>query len=134
MQAAAEETLLLKTRELCQTLVDQPEFQRIRQQMESFLSNDDAKAQYQLVVEKGDYLQHKQQMGVPLDGGEIAEFEKNREVLLSNPVAREFIDAQERMQQLQDSVVKYVTKTFELGRVPTSDDFSGGCGSGCGCH
>ena len=133
MQAAAEDTLLLKTRELCQTLVEQPEFQLIRQRVESFMADEGAKAQYQIVVEKGDYLQHKQQMGMPLDGGEIAEFEKNREVLLSNPVAREFIDAQEQMQKMQESVVRYVSKTFELGRVPGSDDFSS-CGSGCGCH
>jgi cell fate (sporulation/competence/biofilm development) regulator YlbF (YheA/YmcA/DUF963 family) len=134
MQAAVEDTLHLKTVELCQTLVDQPEFQLIRQRVESFMSDEAAKSQYQLVAEKGDYLQHKQQMGLPLDGGEVAEFEKNREELLANPVAREFIAAQDRMQQLQESVVKYVVKTFELGRVPTSDDFSGSCGSGCGCH
>ena len=31
--------------------------------------------------------------------------------------------------------MQFVSKTFELGRVPTLEDFSSGeCGSGCGCH
>ncbi len=135
MQATAEETVFIrKTRELCQTLLDQPEFQSIRARIETFMANDGAKSQYQMVMEQGDSLQHKQQMGAPLDGGEIAEFEKNRDSLLANPVAREFIDAQQQMHKMQESVMQYVAKTFELGRVPTNDDFSSGhCGPTCGC-
>ncbi len=40
------------------------------------------------------------------------------------------------MQKLQQSVSQYVSKTFELGRVPEESDLesSGSCGSGCGCH
>lgn len=135
MQATAEETVFIrKTRELCQTLLDQPEFQSIRARIETFMANDGAKSQYQMVMEQGDSLQHKQQMGAPLDGGEIAEFEKNRDSLLANPVAREFIDAQQQMHKMQESVMQYVAKTFELGRVPTNDDFpAGNCGPTCGC-
>lgn len=135
MQATAEETVVVvKTRELCQSLVDQPEFQLIRQRIDVFLSDEGAKAQYQLVMERGDSLQHKQQMGMPLDNAEIAEFEKTRDELLANAVAKDFLDAQQRMHQMQESVMQYVTKTFELGRVPTSEDFSSGeCGPTCGC-
>jgi len=134
MQATIEDTIVMrKTRELCQTIVDQPEFQSIRERVECFLANDAAKSQYQVVMEKGDALQHKQQTGMPLSGEEIAEFEKNREQLLGNDVAREFLAAQQEMHKLQESVMQYVGKTFELGRVPTEEDLSGGCGSGCGC-
>ena len=36
--------------------------------------------------------------------------------------------------KIQESVMSYVTKTFELGRVPAAEDFdSGSCGTGCGC-
>lgn len=133
MQATVEETIVIqKTRELCQLLVDQPEFQHIRRRIEIFMTDDDAKTQYQTVMEQGDSLQHKQQMGMSLDGTEIAAFEKSRDLLLANPVAREFIDAQERMHQMQESVMRYVAKTFELGRVPAAEDFST-CGSGCNC-
>lgn len=90
---------------------------------------------YQRVVEKGDALQQKQQFGMPMDHAEITEFEQNREQLLSNPVAREFLEAQQEMHKIQESVMQYVGKTFELGRVPTVEDFpSEGCGPSCGCH
>ena len=135
MQATIEETeIILKTKDLCQTLVDQPEFQRIRQSIDAFMADEQAKSQYQLVMEKGDLLQHKQQSGQPLDNAEISEFEANREILLNNLLAREFLEAQQQMHKIQESVMQYVGKTFELGRVPTTDDFSsGGCGPSCGC-
>ena len=134
--AEAKETLVLqKTRELCQTIVEQSEFQDIRRRIDTFMANDEAKSQYQSVVEKGELLQHKQQMGVPLSEDEIQEFEKQREILVNNPVARGFLDAQQEMQKVQESVGQYVAKTFELGRTPTDEDFSSGCcGSSCGCH
>ena len=135
MQTTADETVIIaKTRELCQTIIDQPDFQSIRQRLDTFLGNEEAKSQYQLVVEKGDALQQKQQFGLPLDGQEITEFERSRESLLKNPVAQDFLDAQQQMHEIRESVMQFVTKTFELGRVPTVEDFSsGGCGPSCGC-
>ena len=135
MQTTTDETVIIaKTRELCQTILDQPEFQTIRRRVDTFLGNEEAKNQYHLVVEKGDALQQKQQFGMPLDGEEINEFERNRENLLKNPVAQDFLEAQQEIHQIRESVMQFVTKTFELGRVPTLDDFSsGGCGPSCGC-
>jgi len=130
-----EDAILQKTRELCQTIVDQPEFQALRSQVDAFLASEESKQQYQLVMEKGEALQQKQQMGMPLSNDEIAEFEKHRESLISNPIARAFLDAQQEMHKVQESVGQYVAKTFELGRMPSPDDFSSGsCGPSCGCH
>jgi cell fate (sporulation/competence/biofilm development) regulator YlbF (YheA/YmcA/DUF963 family) len=135
MQATIEATpLLQRTRDLCQAILDQPEYRQIRQRIDAFMADEAAKNQYQLVMEKGDALQQKQQFGLPLDGGEIAEFEKNRELLLNNAVATEFLAAQQQMHKIQESVMQYVGKTFELGRVPEAEDFPAeGCGPGCGC-
>jgi cell fate (sporulation/competence/biofilm development) regulator YlbF (YheA/YmcA/DUF963 family) len=136
MQATIEETIVIqKTKDLCQTIIEQPEFIEIRERIDAFMGDDAAKNQYQALMEKGDALQQKQQMGMPLDNAEIAEFEKNRDSLLTNPVAANFLTAQQQMHKIQESVMQYVSKTFELGRVPTLEDFpSEGCGSGCGCH
>ena len=137
MQATTtEDTVLLqKTRDLCQSILEQPDFRQIRERLDAFMSDEAAKNQYQLVMEKGYALQQKQQFGMPLDNNEIVDFEKNRELLLANPIGRNFIEAQQQMQKIQESVMQYVSKTFELGRIPTPDDFSSeGCGSGCGCH
>ena len=88
-----------KTRELCQTIVDQPEFQDIRKRIDTFMADEAAKTQYQSVMEKGEMLQHKQQMGLPMSAEEIKDFENNRDALVNNPVARDFIDAQQAMQK-----------------------------------
>ena len=131
----ADPAIIQKTKELCETIVAQPEFQSIRSRIDAFMADDKAKMQYQNVMEKGEMLQQKQQMGAPLSPEEISEFEKNRDALVSNPVARDFLDAQQAMHKVQESVGQYVAKTFELGRAPSDQDFdSGSCGSGCGCH
>jgi cell fate (sporulation/competence/biofilm development) regulator YlbF (YheA/YmcA/DUF963 family) len=136
MQATTEETIVLqKTRDLCQSIVDQPEFQLIIQHMEAFRADEAAQGQFQVVVAKNDELQQKQSAGVPIGDQEIADFEQQREALMNNPVARNFLDAQQQMHKTQESVMQFVSKTYELGRVPTMEDFSSGsCGSGCGCH
>ena len=131
----ADTEIAQKTRELCQAIVDQPEFESIRKRIDAFMADETAKLQYQTVMENGEMLQQKQQMGQPLTPDEIGDFDKNRETLVNNPVARGFMDAQQAMQKVQDTVGQYVAKTFELGRAPREEDFeSGSCGSGCGCH
>ena len=134
MQTATDNAVLEKTRELCQTILSQPEFKDVRQNVETFLNNDSAKTQYEQLAEKGEYLHHKQHQGVPLSPEEVDDYEKLRTAFLANPIARSFLDAQEKMQEVQQTVGKYVSKTLELGRVPSDEDLdSGGCGSGCGC-
>lgn len=97
-----------------------------------------AQQQYQNLSEKGRSLHEKQHQGVQLDAAEIADFDSQREALFRNPVAKGFIDAQEEMHELQQGVHQYVSKTFELGRVPSESDLQenedGSCGHGCGCH
>ena|SRR5438105_7940737 len=135
METLIEDPIVQKTRELCQAIMDQPEFQKIRQRIDTFLADEPSKTLYQLVSEKGEYLQHKQERGAPVTSTEIADFERDRETLINNPVARDFLTAQEEMQKVQEAVQQYVTKTFELGHVPAPDEMdSGSCGHGCGCH
>jgi cell fate (sporulation/competence/biofilm development) regulator YlbF (YheA/YmcA/DUF963 family) len=130
-----ENTIIGKTRELCHTIVNEPAMTAIRQRIDAFLSNDEARGQYETVTNKAQALQDKQAQSLPLDGAEIADFEKHRETLLKNPVARGFLDAREELHKIQHSIQKHVAKTLELGRVPTEADLEeGSCGEGCGCH
>lgn len=136
MPTTTQDSLILeKTRELCQTILEHPDFKAFRIQIDTFLNDDNAKDQYQSLIEKGEMLNHKQQQGVNLSPSEIADYEKHRDSVVANPVAKGFIEAQQEMHKVQESVSQYVSKTFELGRLPTEEDFGGGsCGSGCGCH
>ena len=136
MASTIEETLInQKTRELCQTLLDEPGMKALRQRIDNFMADETTRAQYDGLMAKGQALQQKQQMATPLTGEEISDFEQHRDSLLKNPVARDFIDAQQELHQVQESIHKHVSKTIELGRLPSEDELcSGGCGDhGCGC-
>jgi cell fate (sporulation/competence/biofilm development) regulator YlbF (YheA/YmcA/DUF963 family) len=117
-------------------IVDQPELISIRKRIDTFLSDAQARGQYEAVMSKGQALQEKQAQSQVLEGAEIADFEKHRDALLSNSVAREFLDAQEELHQIQHSIQKHISKTLELGRVPAATDLEDeSCGhGGCGCH
>ena len=126
-----------KARELCETIVAQPEWTSIRNRIDAFLSDDLTRTQFDAVNTRGQSLHEKQHSGQPLNGQEIADFEKQRDALLKNPVARGFLEAQDELHEIQNSVQKYIHKTLQLGRVPTDADFKeeeGSCGQGCGCH
>src|ERR1035438_1158510 len=90
-----------KTRELCQTIVDQPEMASIRRRIDAFLADAGARGQYESVMSKGNALHEKQHGGQTLDGVEIADFERHRDELLKNPAAAGYLDAQEELHQLQ---------------------------------
>src|SRR5438876_8651515 len=136
MEITIEESpVILKTKELCQAILDQPNMQSIRQRIDSFMGDENSRVQYDGLMLKGQALQQKQQMAMPLSGEEVADFEQHREALFNNPIARGFLDAQEELHQVQESIQSYVNKTLELGRLPTDEEINGGsCGHGCGCH
>ena len=124
-----------KTRELCEAILAAPAVASIRQRIDTFMADGLARNQYETLMTKGQMLQEKQQRSLPLSGEEVSDFETHREALLNNPVARGFLDAQEELHALQESIQSHVAKTLELGRLPQPEDFEGGgCGHGCGCH
>jgi len=134
MQTTEDSAIIRKTLELCQAILNEPEFSAMRRQMEDFENDSQSQTQLQSVMSKGDELQRKQSMGMPMSGEELTAFESERTELLANPVAKAYLDAQETMHRIRMSVDQYVMKTFELGRLPENDDFeSEGCGSSCGC-
>jgi cell fate (sporulation/competence/biofilm development) regulator YlbF (YheA/YmcA/DUF963 family) len=137
MPTMIEETpVIRKTKELCQTILEQPNIRSIRQRIDAFMGDEKTRSQYDGLVTKGQALQQKQQQSVALSGEEIADFEQHRDALLNNPVARGFLDAQEELHQVQHSIQQYVSKTLELGRMPSEEDMeAGACDGhgGCGC-
>lgn len=132
---ATDSDVIKKTRELCESILNHPEFKDLRRNIDTFMASEGAKEEYQALVEKGDHLNHKQQQGVRLTQEEISEYEAQRDKVVNNPVSAAFIRAQQEVHEIQESVNKYLSKTFELGRVPSDEELDGGgCGHGCGCH
>ena len=134
MQTTENGVITQKTKELCQAILDQPELRTAQQRIQTFAADQGARAQYEGLMAKGQALQQKQKQSQPLSGEEISSFEKDREALLNNPVARGFLDAQEELHHVHHTINQYVSKTLELGRLPTESDFEEECGHGsCGC-
>jgi cell fate (sporulation/competence/biofilm development) regulator YlbF (YheA/YmcA/DUF963 family) len=136
MLTESEQKLVLdKTRELCSTILAQPNMTTIRKNIDAFMADQSSRSQYEALMAKGQELHDKQHRSLPLTGEEVGAFEKQREAVINNPVARGFLDAQQALHELQEQVQKHVSKTLELGRMPTEEDMSeGSCGHGCGCH
>jgi|SRR3954463_2051089 cell fate (sporulation/competence/biofilm development) regulator YlbF (YheA/YmcA/DUF963 family) len=136
MALTAEDNVIAeKTKDLCKTILDHPDFQALRKNIDQFMGDEKAQQEYQSLIEKSEMLNHKQHQGARLSQDEISDYETHRDRVVSNPVAAGFIRAQQEVHQMQESINKYLSKTFELGRVPNQEDLSeGSCGEGCGCH
>ena len=133
--ATGQSPIIQRTLDLCQAIVEQPDFQTLKERLDAFMGNELLKLQYQQVNDLGQLLQMKQSEGLELKAEEIAQFETIREEFLKNPTAQGFLDAQQEMQQLHQAIGKLIEKTFELGRRPNDEDLQDGSrGSGCGCH
>ncbi len=135
-----ESPVMQKTRELCETILGQPAMKSARQRIDAFLDDEPTRNQYQQLVSKSQELQQKQQNAVALSPEEISGFERDRDTLLDNPVAKGFLDAQEEIHEMQHTISRFVNKTMDLGRLPNADELGGhgGHGScdgngGCGC-
>ena len=127
--------VIQKTKELCQTILDQPGYQSIKKTIQEFLNDPAMSAHYQRLCDTQDALHHKHEHGELITDDEVAAFERDETEFLANPLAQQFIEAQRQMHKIEQTITGYVRKTFELGRMPDEDDFSeGGCGPSCGCH
>lgn len=129
-----EELFAEKTRELCQTIVDRPDFKDLCTKIDAFMCDEKAKFEMQMLNDLGAILSQKQQYGAEISEEEAGRFEALRDNLTANPVATQFMAAQEIVQRLQDDLLKHIQKTFELGKVPTKADMDDGscCGGTCG--
>ena len=126
--------VIAKTKELCQAILDQPAYQQMRTTIQAFMSNEEAVRQYHALCDLQDLLHHKQDQDMDITEEEMNQFEAQEQAFLGNPVAQKFIEVQRGMHKLETTIGQYVRKTFELGRMPTDEDFEAeGCGPGCGC-
>lgn len=133
--ATADSRIIQRTLDLCQAIVEQPDFEALKKSIDAFMGDELLKFQYQQVTELAQLLQMKQSEGMELKPADVGHFETMREEFLKNPTAQGFLDAQQQMQQLHQAVSQLLDKTFELGRKPEFEDLQdGSCGSGCGCH
>ncbi len=127
--------ILDKAQALCETILSRPGFASVRNAVSEFMNDSSARARYEAVNRLGTELSQKQQRGIELAPEEIQRFKSAQRELASNPAAAAFLDAQQQLHRLEATLHAYITKTLQLGRVPTESDFAADtCGPTCGCH
>ena len=134
LDQATETPVIEKTKELCNVLVNQASFKELQAQIQDFMDSSEVQEMYKGLGDKQGILQQKQEAGMPLTDEEIADFNKDREAVLANPVAKGFIDSQQSMKDLQKTLTAYLSLTFERGRCPTADEVDesqNASGGGC---
>lgn len=135
MDTKSEESAITqRALELCQAIVEQPDFSALKEKFDAFMRNELLKFEYQQVNGLGEMLQMKHSQGIELEPDEVMRFEALREKLMSDPVTQGFMEAQEQMQQLHEVVQRFLNRTFELGRRPEYVDVHDGSCSDCGSH
>lgn len=133
MRASLENGLLEeKTIAFCREIVALPDFEEFRQSIDAFLEDAEAQRLYREAAVQGEQLYVKQRAGLTISDEELSAYEAKRQALLQNEKAVRFLQAQETFREVQNLVLRYITKTMELGRVPTSEDLYD-CGEGCSC-
>lgn len=131
-----------KIRELCEALADDDNVIAARRRVERFLSDSDATASYAKLVEKSEALQRQEMSGTPITEEDAKAFEDLRRSTLTEPAVQSFMEARGMLQEIESFIMAYVSRTLELGRVPSEKELTsgsgggggGGCGEGCGCH
>jgi cell fate (sporulation/competence/biofilm development) regulator YlbF (YheA/YmcA/DUF963 family) len=124
-----------KALELCQFVLEQPEFQESWSRIEAFLADPAAQNLYQQWQEASRELAMRERQGLPLTDTDLFAVESRKEAVLENSVALGFAESEEILNGIFGTVTKLLQKTLQLGRVPTEEDLSDGCcGGGCGCH
>ena len=131
---AKESPITQRTLDLCQAIVEQEDFQALKQKLDVFMGNELLKFEYQQINGLGDLLRMRQSQGLELPQEEIAKFEVLRDKFMSDPVAQGFLDAQDQLQQLHEVVSRFLNKTFELGKRPEYEDVHDGSCRDCGGH
>ncbi len=131
-----KDVVLDHTINLCQAILDQPEFFGHTQKIETFLADDGAKKVYIEVTERGQELHQMQHQGAEIPESDARAFGEMRDGMMANAVISDFMGAQEALNGIHQKISSYVAKTLELGRIPTEEDLKAGdcCGGGgCGC-
>jgi len=133
---AETQTIEDKTLELCQFVLDQPEFRDSWNRIEAFLADSTAQGLYRDWQEASREIAMREREGMPLTDQDLLHVESRKEAVLNNSVALGFAEGEEALNGIFGTVTRLLQKTLQLGRVPTESDLSEGscCGGGCGCQ
>jgi cell fate (sporulation/competence/biofilm development) regulator YlbF (YheA/YmcA/DUF963 family) len=126
-----------RIQDLCEAIIADEEVSTAREQAEAFLADEDAVSLYRQMMTMGRQLHQKQHQGEAPTSAEDREFTDLQNRCDAHPAIASFVEAQQVLNGILESVQGYVSKTIEKGRMPTEEEVFGKgdcCASDCGCH
>jgi cell fate (sporulation/competence/biofilm development) regulator YlbF (YheA/YmcA/DUF963 family) len=131
---AQDAELLTSIRELCFEMVDRPGFVAHRKSIEVFMASPEARELFEKATDLQISIRDRQEEGEIIPEDELDTFEELRSQLLDNDIARAFLEAQEDLKNTEALLHLYVTRTLQLGKLPTEEELmpEGGCGCSSG--
>lgn len=128
-----------RTRDLCVSIIQDQEIQQLKESIDAFLSDTDARSLFENVNKMGEELREKQMSGIDPTEEEISRFDELRQNVVTNPVCHEFLQARQQIDTIFNEINRYFGMTLELNRVPSHEEVmeamapkGGCCGGGCG--
>jgi len=120
--------------EFYQTLAETPKFQQVQRGIDQFLENDAAKSCYEELLTLEEELHQKQHEG-EITEDDLSKYREINERLQQMPLAEEFFNAQQEMEEINMEIANFIGIAIEDGEVPSLDELDeAGCDCGCGCH
>ena len=127
-----------KIRELCEALLQDDNITAMRGEVDRFFENGEATAKFTALEQLGSSLHKKQHEGEEITDAEMQHYEKLRETAVADPAVQKFLGARAALQDIDQMISAWVSRTLELGRLPSERELmgqsGGSCGTGCGCH
>ena len=111
--SSTEANYKAKAKELCQSLLEDPNLKEVFESIDKFMEDDESKELFSEMQTKGESLQMKQQSGLELTAGEVEEYNKIRDKMLENETANAFVKAQESIQSIHQTLGSWVSLVFE---------------------
>ena len=117
--------------DFCEVIAADAGFTAAHERIRVFEEDDSAQEVYGAWQSLASEIQHRyQHEGVKPSPGQLSELEALQQKVGENPVAADFVEANDSMNALFNDVLKTVQKTFQLGRPPTPEEMAECCGSG----
>ncbi len=118
---------------MCHFILEDPAFASAQAAIDAFQEDEKAQELYRTWHEKAADLHRKHHEGKKATSGEIAQMESLKDKAMENPIAADFVEAEDLINSIFGTVMKMVQKTLQNGAVPTDEELNSCCGGGCGC-
>lgn len=127
-------------RALCAAMIEDEQVLKLKGDIDTFLTDGEARSLFDCVNKMGQELTEKHQAGMEPSEEEITQFDSLRQNVITNSVCHNFLQARQQIDAIFSEVNRYFGLALELNRVPSHEELEaamtpqagGCCGGGCG--